>query len=112
MNTHDFYTSNRIEVPTKDGMTDKPWEVNRRAIMAFREIGKGLAGMEQFCMVMNMPPPPSKPSYNSHIGRLSVFYKEEASGSLDRAADLVKSKTDAQGGLVDCAVSVDGTWQN
>ena len=40
--TNTFYTSKTVE---KDGRGLKAFEVNVRAIMAFREIGKGAAGL-------------------------------------------------------------------
>ena len=42
----------------------KPFDVNTRVIVAFREMGKGLSSLEKFCGIMNMKPPMNKKSYN------------------------------------------------
>lgn len=38
----------------------KPYEINTRMIIGFREIGQGCASMCTFCRCLNMPPPMSK----------------------------------------------------
>ena len=39
------------------------YDLNVGSIVAFREIGRGLAHMETFSRIMNMPPPLSKSNY-------------------------------------------------
>ena len=41
----------------------KPFDVNLRIILAFREIGKGHAGIETFFVCMNMPTPMTELTY-------------------------------------------------
>ena len=48
---------NSSKEATRDGRGSKPFDVNLRTLLAFREIGKGHAGRETFCGCMNMPPP-------------------------------------------------------
>ena len=47
-----FYTSETVKNSSRGA---KPFEINLRVIMAFREIGKGHAAMNTFCGNMNMP---------------------------------------------------------
>ena len=50
----------------------KSFEVNRRLVYDLRTLGKGYAGARKFCLVMNMPPPPTEKAFISNscvIGR-------------------------------------------
>ena len=59
-----FFSSKEV---TRDGRGSKPFDVNLRKTLAFREIGKGHAGIETFCGCMNMPPPMTELTYNNTI---------------------------------------------
>lgn len=91
----DMYTSVR---------KDKTFEVNRRAVYAFREIGCGHSEMVTFCYLMDLPPPPQKSAYHKHIHVFNEVTTQLAKETmLCAASDLAKNSGE-------CAVSVDGTW--
>ena len=61
---------------------------------------------------MDLPAPVTSHPYNSHVKKLSAICEKQCQKNLSGAANrlklfLKKSKED----LVDCAVTVDGTWQ-
>ena len=61
---------------------------------------------------MDLPAPITSHPYNSHIKRLSLTCEKQCQKNLSNAANrlklfLKKNKDD----LVDCGVTVDGTWQ-
>ena len=60
---HEFYSS----VMLQNGALD----VNKRIVYSMRSIGQGHAGMETFCMLMNMPKPLTSNNYKKL--RTSLF---------------------------------------
>ena len=70
-----FSTSREVE---RDGRGAKPFDINIRAIVAFREIGRGHASIETFCGYMNMPPPMMEATYNNAINTMHPSYVELA----------------------------------
>lgn len=50
------------------------YEVNTRMVVCFREIGQGLASIETFSRIMNMPRPMNKSAYNKTVKRLRESY--------------------------------------
>ena len=56
--TKNVYTSKKIS--SNEGRGRKQYDVNCRAVIAFREIGKRFSAMETFCGFMNMLNPMSK----------------------------------------------------
>ena len=96
----------------------KAFDVNIRAAVAFREIGKGHAGIETFCCAMNMPPPMSQDSYDNIVAKMHIAYVTAARDSMKLASTLacIDDGSDSNDNtLVDeiknVTVSVDGTWQ-
>ena len=90
-------------------------EVNRRSVFAAREIGCGRERLRKFCSLMNMPPPVAYKSYNSHVERIFEAAKRKCQESMHRAQQLVKkleleSGQDSEDGIINTAVSCDGTW--
>ena len=78
-----FFTSKEVK---KDGRGSKPFGVNLRSIIAFRDMGKGHAGLETFCGYMNMPPPMAEMTYNNTTTcTLYNVYKEVASSDMQDA---------------------------
>lgn len=63
----------------------QPFDINIRAVMAFREIGRGREAMETFAAVMSMPPPIQNTSYNNIIDMLHEAYENSAIESKKRA---------------------------
>ena len=54
-------------VRLEDEPAADPFDIDLRAIMAFREIGKGHSGLETFCGYMNMPPPMAETTYKETV---------------------------------------------
>ena len=96
------------------GSGRNPFDVNDRAIVAFREIGKGFSGMERFCGIMNMMPPMSKTTFNDKQSKIHDAYVSVCQNSMQDAAvenrKLLQEKFDSAA-ISDLDVSLDGTWQ-
>ena len=106
-NTIGFYTSQ------KKGSF---MEVNRRSVLAAREIGCGRADLEMFCAMMNLPPPVARKSFNGHVGAISDALKLRCNESMHKARELVKRLENELGqepedGIYNIAVLHDATWQ-
>ena len=90
-------------------------DVNVRAVVAFREIGRGLTHIETFNRIMNMPPPFSHSTYDATVGEIQQPYLDTMNDSMLNAAKNVISKSDdvdnGEQGTSDCDVSLDGSWQ-
>ena len=89
-------------------------DVNRRSILAAREIGRGRTCLETFCCMMDMPPPVAAVSFRSHVTSVYQSVKERCSESMHKAQQLVKRLEKDLGqaeGIVNTSVSCDATWQ-
>ena len=84
---HSSYTSEKV---ASCGHTR--YDVNTRAVVAFREIGKGYTSIENFCTVMNMPPPLSQSNYQDIIKDIHPIYMSTAQESMKNAAHDVIEK--------------------
>ena len=113
------------------------YDLNVRSIVAFREIGRGLAHMETFSRIMNMPPPLSKSNYQELVNDMSPGYLNAMKDSMKDAAknaktsileaansesatvesdteETVNNEVDNReiaDEILDCDVSLDGSWQ-
>lgn len=108
---HQIYSSKKIMNCDKHG--PKSFEVNARVLVAFREIGKGLKGIETFSNCMNMPGGISQKSYDSLNKTLHNCYTAVSQTSQKVAAKETREKLGVLDDttIADCHVSVDGTWQ-
>jgi hypothetical protein len=107
-----FYSSPSINQSSKPGLN--PYEINLRAVMAFREIGRGREAMSTFTAIMNMPPPLTNHSYDITNNKLHKVYKEISSQSMKAAVSELREMLNANGSddeVIDCGISIDGTWQ-
>ena len=89
-------------------------DVNRRSVLAAREIGCGRARLETFCCMMDMPPPVAAVSFRSHVTKVYQSVKERCSKSMHKAQQLVKKFKKDLGQaeeIVNTTVSCDATWQ-
>lgn len=101
--SHSFYTS--AKVPNKQA-----FEVNRRAVLAMRNIGVIHQGLVKFTCVMNMLPPMNENSYRDDVKALRGATESVAKESMSRAANEVKEFYEPnEESLYDIAVSGDGT---
>ena len=90
----------------------RAFDINRRIIMAFREMGAGLSSIETFCRMMNMTTPMTNLSYAEQIHELHPLYKEAAENSMFSAAAAIKEKTGiSDDSPTDIVASFDGSWQ-
>jgi len=92
----------------------KPYDVNIRSAIAFREMGRGHSAIEKFCGVMNMPPPMNSFSFEKTVRNvLHKNYLATAEESMKRGAEeAVPEKFHVPSDDVKpVTVSFDGTWQ-
>ena len=86
------------------------YEINVRAVLAFREIGKGHSAMTTFSKVLNMPTPPRRANFTKiQNKKLLPVVKQCASDSMVNNAMHVKEIIENDAG--ECGISIDGTWQ-
>ena len=109
-----FYTSERVK---NSGRGAKPFDINLRTIMAFREIGRGHAAMNTFCGYMNMPPPMAEITFNETVkSRLHPAYIDIVNRNMEDSAKEVRVKladeSESEVSVYDTAVSCDGSWQH
>ncbi len=85
-------------------------EVNVRAVLAFREIGRGHTTMTTFTKVMNMPSPPMRSVYTKiQNKKLLPIVKQLANDTMNNSAMEVKESSGSDEG--ECGISLDGSWQ-
>lgn len=102
---HSFYTSSKIE-------NKQAFKVNRRAVLAMRNIGVGHQGLVKFTCVMNMLPSMNENSYRDQVKTVRDSVESVAKDSMSRAAGEVKEFYEpAEDGCYNVAVSGDGTWR-
>ena len=99
------------ECPVEGRATRSPFEVNLRALIAFREIGKGHSGIENFCRCMSMAGI-SETAYRKLNQRLADVYEAAADASMKVAAAEARAleREQIQGNTA-CQCSLDGSWQ-
>ena len=90
----------------------KAFEVNRRAVLAGRNIGIGYIGLLIFAGTMNMPPPMNKNVCRDHVAAINaaeLVCKE----SMNNASQQTKQFYEVEEhGKYDIGISADGTWQH
>ena len=115
-----FYSSRKAD---RKGRGCKPFDVNLRAVIAFREMGKGHNGIETFCGYMNMPPSMQENAYNDLVkDTILPIHKEALTNDMLEAANDLHSSlrankdqtidnyySDDEG--FDIVASFNGTWQ-
>ena len=77
------YTFNKV-------VNSQAFEVNRRVVLATRNIGVGHQGLVKFCSVMNMLPPMQENSFQDHLKAVTNAAQTAAEKSMSKAADEVK----------------------
>jgi hypothetical protein len=108
------YTSPQYIPLQKSKTVKKAHEINHRTVMAFREIGKGHAGIETFTTMMNMPFSIAFTTYKKINKNLYCAYEKSAEKSTKKAADEVRQIINinaCSNDIVDCHISIDETWQ-
>lgn len=106
------YTSKTVEF--KKGNGRRFHEINLRAGIAFREIGKGHQGLENFSRIMNMHGMASNAFANIQEEMFQA-YEKVAEASMARRAAEIREKSDkkleSDPSIALSQVSLDGSWQ-
>lgn len=90
----------------------KPFEVNTRMVLAFREIGRGYNALNTFTRCMNMNRPMTQKNYDNITKSLHESYLKVSEISKKKAAKELFEKLGKDTSTeAECDVSVDGTWQ-
>ena len=94
-----------------------PFEVNVRALLALMGIGCGFSAMKEWSSVMNFPRVGNKSSYQKTKAKIVEGSKETCGKIMSQSAIVVRQKYAEAGvlpdsdGILDIAVSFDGSWQ-
>ena len=106
------YSSSKMKAKATGGRSY--FESNVRLVTAFREIGKGHQGIDNFSRIMNMHGL-SWPGYENIKGDMIIAYENAATASMRQAAEKVHFETEQKlpvdPSITLCDVSIDGTWQ-
>ena len=107
--SHLFSTSNlvRKSVEVTPGRGRNKYEANVRAVIAFREIGRGYHGMQKFSECMNMSCLSNTPYYNLNNNSVYSAYKEAAEESMQNVASDLKTDDESP---AKTTVKLDGAW--
>ena len=93
------------------------FDINIRSILAFRGIGCGYSAIKQWCGIMNMPHCLSQGGYTKNMERLEKSSLETFSAISEKTKDAIVDSYGEIGvlpdenGVLDIAVSFDGSWQ-
>ncbi|GFW48851.1 uncharacterized protein TNCV_3900491 [Trichonephila clavipes] len=85
-------------------------EVNTRFVYGMRQIGKCLSGGFKLCGTLNLPRL-SKTAYTNHENKLMLVNSEVSELSMQKAASELLVLHPTKNKIVECGISVDGTWQ-
>ena len=100
-----FYTSSKLE-------QGKAFEVNRRVVLAARNIGVGHQGLLKFSAVMNMMAPMHQNSYSDHVKAICNAAQNVAKRSMENAVEELKEFYEPEeDGFYNVGISADGTWR-
>ena len=100
-----FNTSNKVN-------NGQAFEVNRRVVLALRNIGVGHQGLVKFCGVMNMLSPMNENSFQDHVKAVTRAAQTVSDESKSKAGDEIKQFYEPESdGVYNITVSGDGTWR-
>lgn len=96
----------------KESPTGKFFEVNRRAVLAMRLIGRGEEALRKICCILDMPPPMAHSTFDDHRTVIHRGVCEAARASLNQAAAHAREAKREQGAseVDQIEVTADGTW--
>lgn len=89
-------------------LSNKAYEVNVRCVYALRSIGKGLAGGNMLCSLLDIPSPPQK--FMRLTKMLAPAIKTVAEESMKTAAKEAVEQNDSDR-PTEISAAIDGTWQ-
>ncbi|GFX90340.1 uncharacterized protein TNCV_3849151 [Trichonephila clavipes] len=85
-------------------------EVNTRFVYGMRQIGKCFSAGFKLCGTLNLPRL-SKTAYTNHENKLMLVNSEVSELSMQKAASELLVLHPTKNKIVECGISVDGTWQ-
>ena len=94
------------------------YEINRRATLASRIIGKGRTGLHKFCSVVGLASPVCKQSFSEYTKYWEQLSKELCTENMKTAAENVKKLVREDEGLhideniIDIPTMFDGSWNS
>lgn len=101
-----FFTSRRVTNKSE------AFEVNRRVMLATRNIGVGHQGLVKFSAAMNMLAPMNANAYRDHVKAIHEAAEVVAKASMANAAEETKQSYEPEvDGVYDIGISADGTWR-
>ena len=105
--TTNYYSSRKIKNNSKEKLC---YEVNVRAAMAMREIGRGHAALEKLFGLLSLPEPPHPITESDIYKNIVDASNNGASHLMIYAANEIESTRD-ENRICDITVLCDGTWQ-
>ena len=88
------------------------YEINKRIVLVSRNVGIGHQGLGKVLSVLNLPPPMNKSAYKDSVQTLCNAAKKVAETSMRNAVSQTKELYEGgEDGIVNIAVSGDGTWR-
>lgn len=72
---------------------DHAYEINHTITFAMRLLGVGMAGLRQFCGIMDLPKPVAQSTYDTIVGYMLTAAKTVAKASMFSAANDEVTKT-------------------
>lgn len=92
-------------------INNKAYDINRRIVLAFRLLGIGLAGIEKFCGIMDMPRPIFHSFYEKVVNIIHIAAKTVCESSMKNAVKNEKEKQGEKQNVDGLTVSGDGSWR-
>ena len=94
---------------TVDG--SKMYEMNRKMVFSFLNVGLRFAGMQNFSEVMGMEGMTEK-THRAHVAAIHRHGLDFKVDMLEDSAQRVRQAHGKKSGVLDLAVSFDGSWKN
>ena len=86
------------------------YPVNRSAVLATKLIGHGYASLSRFCIVLELPGPIAKRTFEKHSKDIRDTPVTEAKESMASAVEEIREINNCKGDdIADIAVTIDGT---
>ena len=95
-------------IATATTSSHQSFDVNKRVVYTFRALGQGYSGITKFTSLMNMPTPMTHNNYDKVVANVCNVTKDVALEKMQDATNEIKGEEE---GMVNTAVSVDGSWQ-
>ena len=86
------------------------FDINRKAVLAMRMVGRGLKGLNIVSCILDMPKPMTRHTYECHQKALCIAAAKVEKKSMETAAATVLAKRSDELCPDEIAVSTDGTW--